>query len=59
MPMPRASLTRMIRLLRLVVCEYVTDRRRELFAGELTLVRVDLICPQLSVAADEVPVQRA
>jgi hypothetical protein len=49
----------MIRLLKLVTREDVTDRQGELFAGELTLVRVELICPQLSAAADEVPEQRA
>ena len=59
MPLPPVSLTRMIRLLKLVTREDVTDRQGELFAGELTLVRVELICPQLSAAADEVPVQRA
>lgn len=59
MAVPRASLTRMICLLRLVVREYVIDRRRELFAGELTLVRVEPIYPQLLVAADGLPELRA
>ena len=49
----------MICLLRLVVREYVIDRRRELFAGELTLVRVEQIYPQLLVAADGLPERRA
>jgi hypothetical protein len=49
----------MIRLLKLVTREDVTDRQGELFDGELTLVRVELICPHLSAAADEVPGQRA
>ena len=59
MPLPRVSLTRMIRLLKLVTREDVTDRQGELFAGELTLVRVEMICPQLSAAADGLPERRA
>jgi hypothetical protein len=59
MPMPRANLTRMIRLLKLMAREDVADRQCELVKGELPLVRIGLICPQLSVVADELPEQRA
>ena len=56
---PRASLASKNRLLRLVARKDVTDRQCELVRGRLPLVRVGLICPQLSVAAHELPEQRA